>query len=283
MSIPVLLGLAVFALLPILYLVGLAFTKSTLGNPMSQWVGFENLHRALTADDFQYSILITTLFAVLASLIQLCLGLALAILFENMRRNSGVLRALILLPLMTPPVMVGIAWKLMLAPGGGLINGWLLSLGWIAEPISFFGTPYLAFLSVVIADTWQWAPFVALLCFSALKSLPSDVFEASALDGAYPWRQFFTITLPMMKPALVAVFLIKFVIAFKTFDLVYILTFGGPGTSTAFSSFMIWRTTLREFDVGSGAAMTLLFAIAVTIITMPVVMYYTRLNKLGER
>lgn len=280
---PVLTGLAIFAMLPFVYLIALALTKSTLGAPMSAFVGADNFARAVAAPDFRNSIVLTTVFAFLVCAIQLVLGFVLALLFDRITRGGGLLRALILLPLMTPPVMVGIAWKLILAPSGGLLNGWLLALGWIDRPISFFGSPGLAFLSIVIADTWQWTPFVALLCYAALKALPHDVYEAAALDGAYPGRQLFTITLPMMKPALVAVFLIKLVIAFKTFDLVYILTFGGPGTSTATSSFLIWRTTLRQFDVGSGAAMTLLFALAVTVITLPVVMYYARLARQGER
>ncbi len=278
---PILIGLSLFALLPLIYLVGLSVTKSTLGAPMSEFVGTENFQRALTGGEFGNSLWITSLFAFLVCTLQIVLGLSLALLFDSITKGGGILRALILLPLMTPPVMVGIAWKLILSPSGGLVNGWLLSLGWIEQPISFFGSTSLAFFSIVIADTWQWTPFVALLCYSALKALPADVYEASALDGAYPARQFFSITLPMLLPALVAIFLIKLIIAFKTFDLVYILTFGGPGSSTGMSSFLIWRTTLRQFDVGLGASMTLLFAVAVTIITLPVVLYYTRLSKSG--
>jgi len=283
MVLPVVVGLAIFAILPFFYLIVLSLTKSNLTAPMSAFVGIDNfLHAALSAD-FRFSLVLTSVFAFMVSILQLVLGFILAMLFDRMERAAGFLRALMLLPLMTPPVMVGIAWKLILSPSGGLVNGWLMSLGWISAPISFFGSPSLAFLSLVIADSWQWTPFVALLCYAALKTLPADIYEAATLDGAYPWRQLRTITLPMMKPALVAIFLIKLVIAFKTFDLVYILTFGGPGTSTGLSSFSIWRTTLRQFDIGSGAAMTLVFVVAVTIMTLPVVKYYSRLAQLGRR
>lgn len=283
MIVPILVGLILFAIVPFAYLIGLSVTKSTLGAPMSEFVGVENFQRSIMSGGLRHSLKITTIFAFIVCTIQIVLGLMLALLFDRITRGGGIIRALILLPLMTPPVMVGIAWKLILAPSGGLVNGWLLSLGWIDQPIPFFGSPTLAFTSIIIADTWQWTPFVALLCYSALKALPADVYEASALDGAYPIRQFATITLPMMMPALVSIFLIKLVIAFKTFDLVYILTFGGPGSSTGMSSFLIWRTTLRQFDVGLGASMTLLFAVAVTIITLPIVMYYVRLGKKGEQ
>jgi len=283
MIVPVAVGLALFAVLPFFYLVVLSFTKSSLTAPMSAFVGVDNFLRAALSADFRSSLVLTAIFAFIVSLLQLILGFILALLFDKITKAAGFLRALMLLPLMTPPVMVGIAWKLILSPSGGLVNGWLMSLGWISTPISFFGSPSLAFLSLVIADSWQWTPFVALLCYAALKTLPIDVYEAATLDGAYPWRQLRTITLPMMKPALVSIFLIKLVIAFKTFDLVYILTFGGPGTSTGLSSFSIWRTTLRQFDIGSGAAMTLIFVVVVTLITLPIVTYYSRLSRLGGR
>lgn len=273
-----LLGLALFSIAPFVFLVALSFSKSSLGNTFSQFVGWSNYHWAITGTGFSGSLLRTTLFAATVCCIQLVLGLLLALLFDRMSRGGGLVRTLTLLPLMTPPVMVGTAWKLILAPSGGFLNGWLLSNGWITEPISFLGNKDLAFWSIVVADTWQWTPFIAILCYSALKVLPQDIFEAAALDGAYPLRQFFTLTLPIIAPALAAVFLLKLIIAFKTFDLVFVLTFGGPGNSTNMTSFMIWKTALREFDVGLAAAMTLLFAIFVGLVTLPITWGYKRLS-----
>lgn len=275
---PALAGLTVFAIIPFFYLLALSFSKSTLGNTFSKFVGFGNFDWALNGTDFVGTLIRTTWFAFAVCSIQLVLGLCLALLLERITRGGGWIRALVLLPLMTPPVMVGTAWKLILAPSGGFFNGWLISHGWIVEPISFLGSKGLAFWSIVVADTWQWTPFVAILCYSALKVLPRDIFEAAMLDGAYPVRQFFTLTLPNIAPALAAIFLLKLIIAFKTFDLVYVLTYGGPGNSTNMTSFLIWKTALREFDVGLAASMTLLFAFFVGLVTLPVTWAYRRLS-----
>lgn len=276
---PVLLTLVLLTAYPLAYLLALAFSRSDLGQQFQRFVGWDNFHWTLTSTIFPKSLLNTTLFAVIASALQVALGLAIAyLLYHNVRRGRFV-RAIVLLPLMTPPVMVGIAWKLLLDPSGGWINGMLLRWGLIARPVSFFGDATLAFPSIMLADTWQWTPFVIILCFAALQALPHDVFEAAALDGAYERTIFWRVTLPMLAPTLVAIFLLRLVMAFKTFDLVYVLTFGGPGDATSIASFEIWRTALREFDVGLAAAQTLLFVVVVTVVTMPIVYLFDRLER----
>lgn len=273
---PLVVGLTVFALYPLAYLLALSVTDSTLGQPLREWVGLDNYDWALFGAGFTGTLVRTALFAIPVSLIQLALGLGVALLLHEAVRSGRIVRALFLLPLMTPPVMVGIAWKLILAPGGGWLNGLLQHWGLIVEPISFLGSQDFAFPAVMLADTWQWTPFVAILCYAALQSLPKDVYEAAALDGAYAGTIFRTIVLPMLAPALVAIFLLRMIIAFKTFDLVYILTFGGPGNATNLSSFAIWKTSLREFDVGLGAAQTVIFGVLVGLLTLPVTWAYRR-------
>lgn len=275
---PLVLGLAIFAAYPLVYLVGLAFTQSDLGNRFQKFVGFSNFTWAFEGTIFGTSLFNSIWFAVVASAVQLLLGLFVAYLLHSYVRRGRILRTLILLPLMTPPVMVGIAWKLMLNPAGGWLNGMLLRLGAIDQPISFFGDRFLAFPAIMLADTWQWTPFIVILCFAALQTVPEDVYEAAALDGAYPRRVFWCITLPMIAPALVTVFLLRLVMAFKTFDLVYALTAGGPGNATTLATFEIWRTAMREFDVGLAAAQTLMFAIVVSVVTLPVVALFNRLE-----
>ena len=134
------------------------------------------------------------LYALPASFIQLSLGLLIALLLQALRQGQFV-RSLVLLPLMTPPVLVGVAWKLLLAPAGGLVNGTLLRLDWISEPVSLLGSDTWALPAVLLADTWQWLPFVVILCFAALQTLPADVFEAAALDGASPRGTFLKLSL----------------------------------------------------------------------------------------
>jgi multiple sugar transport system permease protein len=273
---PLLAGLAVISLYPFLQLVALSLSKSSLGRPFARWVGLDHFASALQDGSFLATLLRTALFALPVSLRELALGVALALLFRATAERGGWLRSLTLLPLMTPPIMVATAWKLILAPSGGLLNGVLLRLGLVDQPVSFLGTMPLAFGAVALADAWQWTPFVAILAFAALQLLPEEVAEAARLDGATPWILFWRITLPMLLPTLLAILLLRVVMAFKLFDLVFGLTFGGPGFGTTVASFQIWRTALEQFDIGLAAAQTLVFAILVGLVTLPLTWLHRR-------
>ncbi|ADU37672.1 carbohydrate ABC transporter permease [Variovorax paradoxus] len=266
---PATLGLALVCVVPGLYTLALAFTKSTLGQPLTAWAGWRNFETLVQTSDFAFTLLRTVLYAVPACALQLVLGLAIALLLQALRQGRWAY-SLILLPLMTPPVLVGVAWKLLLAPAGGLLNGTLLRLGWVHEPVSLLGSSTWALPAVMLADSWQWLPFVVVLCVAALQALPSDVYEAAALDGASPRRIFIKITLPLLAPALVGIFLLRVVMSLKTFDLVYILTAGGPGCATTLASYEVWKSGLQNFDIGQAAAQTLVFCLLVAWVTWPI-------------
>lgn len=266
---PASFGLAVVCIVPGLYTLALAFTHSSLGQPLAAWSGLGNFNALFQNPEFAQTLLRTVLYALPASFIQLSLGLLIALLLQALRQGQFV-RSLVLLPLMTPPVLVGVAWKLLLAPAGGLVNGTLLRLGWIAEPVSLLGSDTWALPALALADTWQWLPFVVILCFAALQTLPADVFEAAALDGAGTRGIFLKVTLPLLAPALLGIFLLRVVMSLKTFDLVYILTAGGPGRDTTLASYEVWKTGLQNFDIGAAAAQTLLFSFAVAAVTWPI-------------
>ncbi len=274
---PMVAGLVVFALYPLIYLIALSGSESMLGKTFQAWVGFGNFQQALADRVFTDSLVRSVLFAVPVSLVELVLGVGIALLLVGFVRAGGPLRTLILLPLMTPPIVVATAWKLIFNPTGGLLNGVLLDLGLIDKPVSYLGQSPWAFIAIAVADAWQWMPFVALLAFAALLSLPAETNEAALVDGASGWRAFWSVTLPMAGPALAAIFLLKVIIAFKTFDLVYALTFGGPGFDTNMGTFQIFRVAFREFDVGAGAAQTLLFGVLVGVATLPVVVLRDKL------
>lgn len=274
---PMVGGLVLFALYPLVYLVALSASKSLLGKTFQAWVGWDNFRQALADRVFTDALLRSALFAIPVSLVELVFGVGVALLLLGFVRGGGVARTLILLPLMTPPIVVATAWKLIFNPTGGLLNGVLLDLGLIDAPVSYLGQSPWAFVAIAVADAWQWTPFVALLAFAALQSLPEEVGQAALVDGASGWRAFWTITLPTVAPALAAVFLLKVILAFKLFDLVYALTFGGPGFDTNMGAFQIFRVALREFDVGYGAAQTLLFGLLVGAATLPVVLLRDKL------
>ncbi len=268
---PMVLGLLAFAVYPLLYLLVLSVSESLLGKPFQAWIGLANYRDALGDEVFLGSLRRSVGFALPVTLIELVLGFAVALLLQGSIRGGHIVRTLILLPLMTPPIMVAVAWKLILHPSGGLLNAILGDLGLTERPVSFLGSSTWAFPSIGLADAWQWTPFVILLAFAALQALPEETHQAALIDGASPWRAFWGITLPMVAPALIAIGLIRLVMAFKLFDLVYALTQGGPGFDTTVGTFQIYRTALDQFDVGSASAQTVLFALLVSLVTLPVV------------
>ncbi|MBB4063855.1 carbohydrate ABC transporter permease [Gellertiella hungarica] len=276
---PVACALIVTTLYPFVFLVALSLSKSSLGKPFRAFAGLKNYALALGDGEFIASLLRTVAYALLSSAIQVAAGLALALLLFTLLKGGRFLLSLFLLPLMTPPVMVGVAWKLILAPAGGLLNGTLLRLGLVDEPVSFLGSAALAWASIALADLWQWTPFVAILCFAALSSLPEGVDDAARLDGAGPFERFWYITLPLIAAPLAAIFLIKLIFAFKLFDLTYILTYGGPGFATTTTGFSIFRLSMQQFEVARAAAETLIFAALIGLVTLPVV----RLHRALER
>ncbi|WVT76717.1 sugar ABC transporter permease (plasmid) [Sinorhizobium chiapasense] len=276
---PVVLALAVTTLYPTVFLLGLAFSKSTLGKPFRGFVGIKHFATALQDPVFLSAIGRSVAYAFSTSLLQLAFGFLIALLFTSLLKGGRFLMSLVLLPLMTPPVMVGIAWKLIFAPAGGLLNGTLIHYGVISQPISFLGHPLLAWLAIAVADLWQWTPFIVILCFAALSTIPEGVREAALVDGANGWQRFWHITLPLVAAPLSSIYLLKLILSFKLFDLVYILTVGGPGFATTSAGFSIYRRAIEQFDVGRAAAETMIYALVIGLATLPVV----RLHQHFER
>lgn len=274
---PLLAGLATFSIYPLIYLGALSLSESLLGDPFQEWIGLDNFREAFKDSVFTHALRRSIVFAVPVSLIEVVAGVLVALLLDTFVRGGHLLRTLILLPLITPPIMVATAWKLIFNPTGGLLNSVLTDLGLIDAPVSWLGSSRWALPAVGLADAWQWTPFVALLAFATLQTMPDDVQEAAAIDGAGRWSRFWSITFPMILPSVSAIFLIKLIISFKVFDLVYSLTFGGPGFDTNMGSFQIWRVGLQQFNVGYAAAQTLLFGLMVGVITLPIVIARDRM------
>ncbi len=266
---PMMVGIGIFSFYPLIYLVGLSVTDSTLARPMQAWTGLDNFRAALSDQRYLDTLWRSGVLALLSTLLTMVVGISVALLLDKAVRAHSFLRTLILLPLLTPPVSVAIMWQLILMPQGGWLNSLLSGLLPSADPISFLGEPFLAFLSLVLVDVWQWSPFVALMVYAALKTLPGEVFEACCLEIRSKWVVFWQITLPMLLPALIGVAVLKLVMSFKIFDTVFVLTAGGPGQATTVSGFYIYRVAIQQFDIGLAAAQTLLFAVLVALATVP--------------
>ncbi|MFE7066124.1 MULTISPECIES: carbohydrate ABC transporter permease [unclassified Microbacterium] len=278
---PAVIAIVIIAIYPLGYIIAASFSESSLGRPFTEWVGFDNFAALLGDGVTLPSLGRSLLFAIPSALIALVAGLVVALSLDAAVKGGRVIRVLLLLPLMTPPVMAGVIWKLMLAPTGGLLNNIGQSFAPGSEPFLFLGSSPAAMISVILVDAWQWTPFCVLLVFAALQTLPTEVYEASQVDGAGVWQTFWRITFPLVLPSLITVLLLKLVVSFKVFDLVFIMTSGGPGFDTTVSSYQIYRTGLQTFDVGAAAAQTIAFLVLVTIVILPLNAVRQRLHREG--
>jgi multiple sugar transport system permease protein len=266
MVLPTFLILLVISLVPLIYTLGISFTNSTISRPFNDFIWFENYKRAFTDEVFGQSIINTLMFAFLVTTIQTVLGFVLAFAMQHERKLGGLFRTLALLPLFTPPVAIAMIWRLIYDPNQGMLNHYLVEWGLSSSPIAFLGERTLAFPSIMFADIWQWTPFCFLLCLAALQSLPKEPYEAARVDGASAWYVFRRLTLPMVAPQIIVIFLFRFLIALKVFDLIYMLTFGGPGNTTQVASFYIYRVGFKQFTTGYAGALSILVLILISIL-----------------
>lgn len=230
------------------------------------YVGSKNL-LALPQDQlFRAGIANTVLFAISAVLVQMVLGFSLALASSKMSRGRILYRAIFILPVLVPGIVIGAIWKLMYNYDFGVINQLTGLLG--MAPHDWLGQKATALLSVIVVDCWHWTPFCFLLLLAGLESQPQDIYEAAKVDGASPWGELAFITIPLMLPTIVVTMIFRLIVAFKVFDEVFLLTGGGPGTATEVISFTIYRRFFTEDRVGHGSAMSIatLFLIALLIV-----------------
>jgi len=266
MVLPVFLILLIISLVPLAYMLGISLTNSTITKPFQGFVWFENYRKAFTDEVFGASLVNTLLFASVVTSVQTVLGFILAYVLHKEQSFSKPFRTIALLPLFTPPVAVAMIWRLILDPNSGMINYYMKTLGIFRDLVAFLGDPNLAMPSIMLADTWQWTPFCFLLCFAALQSLPHEPYEAAAVDGTTAVQVFWRLTLPMVAPNLIVIFLFRFLIALKVFDLVYILTFGGPGSATQVASFYVYRVGFKMFQTGYAASLSILMLLLISLL-----------------
>lgn len=275
---PSILVLLVLALYPLVFIASAAFTRSSLGRPFQEFTGLENLRNAATNSAVQDSLLMGTGYAFGVAAASTILGTATAVALWRSVRSGAILRTVLLLPMIVPPVIVGILWGFIFSPSGGLIDTLLRQFSSAPGTFAVLSDPTWAIVGVAVADIWEWTPLVVLLVFTALLGQDPEILEAAQIDGAGPLQQFLHVTLPTVAGTVAAAFLIRLILAFKVFDLVYVMTSGGPGSSTQVPAYLIWRAALQNFDVGMAAAITLLLAVLVTLVTVPIFALSKRLR-----
>ncbi len=227
------------------------------------YVGLGNFKKLLTDHDSLYSILTAIVFTASTLIVELALGLGVGHLLARESRLMSILRGFILLPLVITPVVVGLLWRMMYQGDLGIISYLLGTLGF--PKMTVLADLRLALPAVVIVSIWQNSPFLILVVVAGLKALPTEPFEAAVIDGASGGQMFRLITLPLLRPLLLIALLLRFIDAFKTFDLIYIMTAGGPGIRTETISMHIFREGFIVFHMGYAATLTIVILVVVNI------------------
>tara|TARA_B100001939_G_scaffold20809_1_gene17032 strand:- start:297 stop:1217 length:921 start_codon:yes stop_codon:yes gene_type:complete len=256
----VLIGILIF---PIIFVVRLSLSGWNSYNPGLDFIGLENYIRLFTDDPrFWESFFRLSFLSVTTVILQYVIGFALAHMVWKDIKFKRFFRVLFLIPMMTTPVIMTVIWRTFFHESLGPVNDILSNFGvspkWLTDPV-------IAKFTVIIVEVWQWTPFMFLLLLAGLLSLPKEPFLAAAIDGASPVRKFIYVTFPLMAPISIGAIIIRLIEASKIMDTVYVLTSGGPGTSTETSSFYIFIKGLREFQMGYAASMSFTYLIIMII------------------
>lgn len=274
---PAVLFLLALFLFPLLWAVVLSFsTYSATRNQPLEWVWFANYVDVLTSPQVWERAVITLVFVVGAVGLQTVVGFSIAFLLARRRRGRGALTILLLLPMMLSPVVIGAFWKLMLDAQFGVVNQIVRAFG--GESILWLTQPRLALLSLIVVDSWQWTPFIMVIALAGLTAVPRYLFEAAEIDRASEWFKFRHITLPLVWPLLLIAVLFRAIDAFRLFDLVYVLTGGGPGSSTETLSYHLYKVAFQNSDTAVASAYGILMVIVVTLATQVYVRYLTKVQ-----
>lgn len=266
LTLPALIALAITVVYPICWLISLSFQSFSIAANASpaKFAGLANYRTVLGDQEFQQALLHTVGFVVVTIGLELLISFPIALALNRVGRGARAFQLIIALPLMVAPVVGGMAWRFLFSNGYGLINSLLGDVG-IHGP-SWLGTPWLARGSVMVPNLWLALPFDVLVLLAGLANLPHDPFEAARIDGAGRFQSFRYLTLPLLRPALLIILVIRLADAFRLFDLVYILTGSGPANSTDMLSTYIYRLMFTNVNFAAGAAaatlLTLITALA---------------------
>lgn len=269
---PTLLVLFAFGIYPFLNALYIASQNIILSRPHSPrfFMGLYQYQVVIQDPEFWHALRVTIWFTVQAVFIQFWLGLGLALLFQRAIRGASVMRIIILIPMILPPLVAALIWRYMFYPGAGLVTyyagGITRALG-LGE-IPFLSDPTIAFHTLVFVDVWEWTPFMFLMMTAGLASIPRQPYEAAEIDGASAWRVFWTVTLPLLKPAILIAVIIRTMDAFRTYELIVVMTRGGPGNATTTLNVYLTKTGLEFFDASKAAAISLIMMMIIIVMSL---------------
>jgi multiple sugar transport system permease protein len=259
---PVMLVVALFTLYPLIYSVHLSLHENLLTRPLdNDFVGLQNFREVVTGYYFWRSLWSTAVFAVMAVLAVTLYGLGTALLLNQAVAGSAVLKVVVLLPWAIPAVISGIIWRWIFDGDYGVLNGLLLATGAITRYVPWLSDTVTARLCMVVAHVWKQGPLAAVFLLAALQVIPSAIYDAAHIDGAGRWKAFRFVTLPYLRATLALVLIYETIVAIATFDLVYVMTGGGPADATAIIGWYAYTEIFRFLNLGHGAALAIILAV----------------------
>lgn len=263
-----LLGVVAF---PLGYTLWLSLRSYSLVIPgrTGQWIGLDNFDRLLHDEQFHHALGLTGLYTLIAVAIEVVLGVAAAFALNAVRRGRRVLTSLMLIPMILAPLIIGLMFNFLLNAQFGLFTYLVNTLG-LPLPENILGSPTWAFPALIFTDVWEWTPFIALITLAGIQALPNAPLEAARVEGASSWQVATRVIVPMLRPILFVAVLFRAAEAVREFDKVYILTGGGPGSSTLLNDLFTYRVSFVDWDLSYGAAI----GIVMFILTLFVAFFF---------
>lgn len=276
---PTIILFALVFVTPILFVIVSSFTNWNLLNPSQgiRFNGIDNYINLLKDPNVWQALKVTFLFTIISVPLSIAMGFALALAVENMRKGKKIAETILLLPMMVAPVSVFLAFRFMFEPTYGIINK-LLKLINITGP-GWFASADTALLTVIIVEMWKSVPFVYLMFYASLKTLPEEPFEAAKVDGATEWQLFRYITVPSLKPSIYILLIVRLMDTIRTFDNIYVLTKGGPGNSTKTIQYICYELSFQGFTIGKGSALAILIVIIILVTGAGLISSMNRINR----
>jgi ABC-type sugar transport system permease subunit len=265
---PSLLIILAVNLYPILYAAYISVLQYSMLSPTRAFVGLRNYANLFSDSEFLQSLVRTVYFVVVSISMQLVIGLFVALVLNERFWGRGWVRAIILIPWAIPTIVNGALWRWIYQPNFGALNGLLSELGLIDNYVQWLARPWLAMNMVIIADAWHMVPFYVLLFLAALQGIPDILYESAKIDGASWLRQVWSITLPLLKPMILVVLVVRTIETFRVFDIIYALTRGGPGGGTTVIGYFAYQETFGFLNFGMGAAVAMVITFSVLILAV---------------
>jgi len=269
---PALIPVALLTIFPIAHALWTSLHQVMLLFPGEDWVGLENYRNVITGEYFGAALRNSLLFTVISAPLVVAFGTAVGLFLHRDFFGVGFLRSILLLPWVLPGAISAVLWTWIFHPSWGVINSVLFDLHLINHSIGWLTDPNLAFVAIVVAHVWTQIPFSVVLVMAALSAINPEVIESATVDGASPTQSFWLVTFPQIKAIIVILLVYNALTGFTSYDLVYAMTGGGPGTSTTLLSFQIWKESFSMYDFGAGAAV----AFIVVLISALLIVAITR-------